>query len=92
MIADASSKVDISVPSIDTITSPGSIPAAAAGATGSDAVHSVCVEPAGATHSDTVATVVVPCWMPMALKSTVKRKIANSRFITGPPSMMMMRL
>ena len=65
MIADASANVVIGWPSTCTMTSPGCRPAAAAGATGSDAAHSVRSASAGMTHSLTLATVVVAVCTPM---------------------------
>ena len=92
MIADASSKLATGVPSIETISSPGSIPASAAGATGSADVHSAPADDAGTTHSDTAATVVVAVDNPMPEANRANRTIASSRFMTGPPSMMITRL
>ncbi len=91
MIALASAKVDTAFPSTDTIRSPGFTPASAAGAIGSEAAHVVRVDPAGSTHCDTEAIVVVPCWIPIPLSSTVKITTASTRFMSGPPSMTMIR-
>ncbi len=88
-MADASAKVATAVPSTETMTSPGSMPAATEGAGGSAAVHSVA--PAAGTHSDSAATVVVAVWTPIPLKMIVNSTIARRRFITGPPSMMTTR-
>ena len=78
------------VPSIETIRSPGFNPAAAAGATGSDVEQVVCVVDVP-MHSFTRPRVVVCCAMPNPHNSTAHSTIAISRFIVGPPSMMMMR-
>ena len=73
------------------MTSPGCRPAAAAGATGSDAAHSVRSASAGMTHSLTLETVVVAVCTPMPDSRIANSTIANSRFMTGPPSMMTTR-
>ena len=91
MIAAASSNVETGVPPIETIVSPGRMPAAAAGAVGSLDWQSARWALAGMTHCETDATVVVPCVTPMALRAIAERTKARRRFITGPPSMMMIR-
>ena len=53
--------------------------------------HSVRSASAGITHSLTDWIVVVAVWTPMPDSRIAKSTIANSRFITGPPSMMTMR-
>ena len=91
MMAAVSSNVETGVPSTETMTSPGRMPAAAAGATGSAAVQSVRLSLAGITHCETDATVVVPAVMPIPLTAMADSTRARIRFITGPPSMMMIR-
>ncbi len=90
-IVVASANVDTGCPSTDTMTSPGLIPASAAGEAGSSGVHSVAVEPAGTTHSVTEAIVVVPCCRPIPDSSTVKITVASTRFMAGPPSITITR-
>ena len=76
------------------IRSPGLRPASFAGATGMSAVHSSLVcwpEREMSTHSLTEETCVVVTAMPLSVKMPVKRTRAMTRFIIGPPIMMMTR-
>ena len=89
MMADASANVATSVPPTDTITSPGSMPASAAGGSGSSGSHSADTD--CGMHSESAATVVVAVCTPMPLKMMVNRTMASSRFMNGPPSMTTIR-
>jgi hypothetical protein len=91
MISVASAQVAVCVPSTLTMRSPGSMPAAAAGAGSSASVHSVCSLLDAITHCDTEAMVVVACGRPKPTSTTAYSAMAISRFMAGPPSMMMTR-
>ncbi len=91
MIAVAWFQLVTAMPSMLTSSSPGWSPAAAAGAAGSSGPHSVCSLEV-VTHSETEPRVVVDCGIPKPHSRIVKSTIAMSRFMVGPPSMMMMRL
>ena len=79
-------------PAIDTMRSPGWMPAASAGVFGWSV--QVVASPAlvtGTTHCDTVATTAPGC--AVATPCTVTRRVSSTtpmrRFIVGPPSMTM---
>ncbi len=91
MIWPTSSALSICSPSMLTNRSPGFSPAANAGACWSSSSHSVCVLVAGTTHSETLPIVVLFCGTPNRQSTTAYSTIAMSRFMVGPPSMMMMR-
>ena len=91
MMADAAAKLSTSVPSTETMTSPGWMPASAAGDAGSPGAQAVWVDPDGSTHSLTAAIVVVAVCTPMPLKTIANSTTAITRFISGPPSMTMTR-
>ena len=82
----------------DTITSPGSRPAAAAGVADVPDGHSPDgkASPAGSAtvgvHGTTEFTAVVGAGIPIPTSTMPNSRNARTRFITGPPSMMITRL
>ena len=70
-----------------TIVSPALRPARAPGASG------VVSEPVWVVsmHGDTAARVLVVCGIPNPMTMMAKRTNAKTRFMNGPPNMMMMR-
>ena len=84
------------VPLKETIRSPGSKPAAFAGATGSAAVHSRTgwsrlASVTAITHFETVSTVVVAWLTPYPEKTKAKSTNASTRLIATPEPMMITR-
>jgi hypothetical protein len=81
-------------PSTETMTSPARMPAAAAGVGGSAGVQarSGCASCAESTHRDTTDTRGVVCGRPVVVRKTPRNRVARTRFISGPPSMITSRL
>ncbi|BBE22307.1 hypothetical protein MN0502_11900 [Arthrobacter sp. MN05-02] len=92
---ESSSQSVTSRPSKATTRSPGWRPASKAGAAGSSGAQSVCPVAAcwlaGTTHRYTSDNVVVACALPKPMMRTAKSTVPIRRFISGPPSMMMIR-
>ncbi len=91
MIAVDSPQVSMGSPATETMRSPGSMPAAAPGAAGSPGSQVCRSLVAGSAHAETVPTVVDACVTPNPMSSTANSTTASSRFMNGPPNMMMMR-
>ncbi len=91
MIAVDSFQVSIGRPSTDTMRSPGSMPAAAPGAAGSPGSQVCRSLVAGSAQAETDPTVVEACATPKPISSTPNSSTASTRFMNGPPNMMMMR-
>ena len=53
--------------------------------------HSWLVEPAGCTQAETLPIVVLACAVPKPISRIANSTTAMSRFMNGPPNMMMMR-
>ncbi|CAM5642527.1 hypothetical protein SAURM35S_09897 [Streptomyces aurantiogriseus] len=89
--SESVSQSSVRLPSKETILSPFSMPAAAAGEAGSEDLQVSRFSLCAMTHGETEATEVVCCWMPKPISTVRNRATARTRFMKGPANITMTR-